>query len=112
MPKYRIVVDLSDRHLHLLEGKQVVRSFPIALGAMLSATPTGEFMIVNKQPSPGGPYGAYWLGLSKKHYGIHGTNDPASIGKLVSHGCIRMYNQDVVQLANLVPLGTRVTIRP
>jgi lipoprotein-anchoring transpeptidase ErfK/SrfK len=112
MPKYRIVVDLSDRQLHLLDGRQVIRSFPVALGAMLSATPTGGFLIVNKQPNPGGPYGAYWMGLSKKHYGIHGTNNPASIGKLVSRGCIRMYNQDVIYLANLVPLGTKVTIRP
>jgi len=52
------------------------------------------------------------MGLSRPHYGIHGTNDPSSIGKFVSHGCIRMYNSDVVGLSNLVPIGTQVTIRP
>ena len=66
--------------------------------------------IVNRQPKPGGPFGAYWLSLSKIHYGIHGTNNPSSIGKAVSKGCIRMYNQDVTELAATVPNGTRVTI--
>ncbi|CCF15163.1 putative L,D-transpeptidase YkuD domain protein [Brevibacillus laterosporus GI-9] len=51
------------------------------------------------------------MGLSKPHYGIHGTNNPASIGKYVSHGCIRMYNRDVETLAKLVPIGTPVYIR-
>jgi lipoprotein-anchoring transpeptidase ErfK/SrfK len=111
VPTYRIIVDLSDRRLYLLDGNQVIRAFPVGIGKMLTKTPYGEFLIVNKQPNPGGPYGDYWLGLSKKHYGIHGTDNPASIGKQVSHGCIRMNNPDIVTLANLVPLGTHVTIR-
>lgn len=111
MPSYRIIVDLSDRMLYLLDNNLVVRSFPVGIGKMLTKTPEGEYSIVNKAPNPGGPFGAYWLGLSKPHYGIHGTNDPSSIGKLVSHGCIRMYNQDVIQLARMVQIGTRVTIR-
>ncbi|NQD52198.1 L,D-transpeptidase, partial [Bacillus altitudinis] len=60
--------------------------------------------------NPGGPFGAYWLSLSKVHYGIHGTNNPSSIGKAVSRGCIRMYNQNVIELASIVPNGTPVTI--
>ncbi|GIQ70556.1 L,D-transpeptidase [Xylanibacillus composti] len=112
MPNYRIIVDLSDRQLYLLDHNTVVRGFPVGIGAMVTQTPTGEFTIINKQANPGGPYGAFWMGLSKPHYGIHGTNNPASIGKLVSLGCIRMYNQDVVALSRLVPVGTRVTIRP
>ena len=112
MPQYRIIVDLSDRRLHLLDGNIVVRAFPVGIGTMLTQTPTGEFTIVNKQANPGGPFGAFWLGLSKPHYGIHGTNNPASIGHLVSHGCIRMYNEDVLELAEIIPIGTRVTIRP
>lgn len=111
MPKFRIIVDLSDRHLHLLDGDIVVRSFPVGIGKMLSKTPLGEFTIVNKAPNPGGPFGAFWMGLSRPHYGIHGTNNPSSIGKEVSLGCIRMYNTDVLQLARMVPIGTRVTIR-
>ncbi|MFC5471782.1 L,D-transpeptidase [Cohnella suwonensis] len=112
MATYRIIVDLSDRDLYLLDGDVVVRSFPVGIGKMLTQTPTGEYTIVNKQASPGGPFGAYWMGLSKPHYGIHGTNDPGSIGFEVSHGCIRMYNEDVLLLNSLVPIGTRVTIRP
>lgn len=112
MPSYRIIVDLSDRQLYLLDGDIVVRGFPVGIGKMLTRTPTGEFTIVNKQANPGGPYGAFWMGLSKPHYGIHGTNDPASIGREVSHGCIRMHNKDVIELAGIVPIRTRVTIRP
>ena len=112
MPSYRIIVDLSDRQLYLLDNNIVVRGFPIGIGAMLTQTPKGEYTIMNKQANPGGPYGAFWMGLSKPHYGIHGTNNPASIGQLVSHGCIRMYNKDVLELSKIVPVGTRVTIRP
>ncbi|MBN3524643.1 L,D-transpeptidase [Paenibacillus apiarius] len=112
MPQYRIIVDLSDRKLYLLDGNIVVREFPVGIGKMLTQTPTGEYTIINKQPNPGGPFGAFWLGLSKPHYGIHGTNAPSSIGRQVSHGCVRMYNEDVLQLASLVPVHTRVTIRP
>lgn len=112
MPNYRIIVDLSDHQLYLLDGDQVVRAFPVAIGKMLTETPSGEFTIINKQPNPGGPFGAFWMGLSLPHYGIHGTNDPTSIGHNVSHGCIRMYNEDVLTLSSLVPIHTRVTIRP
>lgn len=112
MPNYRIIVDLSDRQLYLLLGNRVKRGFPVAIGRIALQTPRGEFTIINKVPNPGGPYGAYWMGLSRPHYGIHGTNNPASIGKMVSHGCIRMYNADVVQLAKYVQIGTHVTIRP
>ncbi|WP_135556761.1 L,D-transpeptidase [Paenibacillus cymbidii] len=112
MPTYRIIVDLSDRRLHLLSGNRVVNTYPVGIGTMLTQTPAGDYTIVNKQPHPGGPFGAFWMGLSKPHYGIHGTNDPSSIGKFVSHGCIRMYNSDVVSLSKLVPIGTEVTIRP
>lgn len=111
MPDYRIIVDLSDRSLYLLDGDKVLRGFPVGIGKMLTQTPQGEYTIINKAPNPGGPFGAYWMGLSRPHYGIHGTNDPSSIGQEVSHGCIRMFNQDVVQLAGIVPIGTRVTIR-
>ncbi|EPY10869.1 L,D-transpeptidase [Paenibacillus sp. MER 180] len=112
MPQYRIIVDLSDRRLYLLDGDVVVREYPVGVGKMLTQTPTGEYTIINKEPNPGGPFGVFWMGLSKPHYGIHGTNDPSSIGHYVSHGCIRMYNEDVLQLAALVPIHTRVTIRP
>lgn len=111
MPNYRIIVDLSQRMLYLLDNNIVTRGFPVGIGRMLTLSPVGEYTIINKQPHPGGPFGAFWMGLSKPHYGIHGTNDPSSIGHMVSHGCIRMYNEDVVALAAILPIGTRVTIR-
>lgn len=107
----RIIVDLSDRMLYVLTDDKVIRGFPVGIGRMLTGTPTGEYKIVNKQEDPGGPFGVLWMGLSKPHYGIHGTNDPDSIGHMVSKGCIRMYNDDVLALSDLSPVGTRVTIR-
>ncbi|WP_424766464.1 L,D-transpeptidase [Paenibacillus sp. sgz302251] len=112
MPAYRIIVDLSERQLHLLDGNTVIHSYPVGVGRMVTQTPTGEYFIINKQAHPGGPFGDFWMGLSKPHYGIHGTNDPSSIGHFVSHGCIRMFNDDVVALSQIVPIGTMVTIRP
>lgn len=111
MPNYRIIVDTSDRKLYLLDANRVVKTYPVGVGKIATKTPYGQFTIVNKAPNPGGPFGAFWLGLSKKHYGIHGTNNPSSIGRMVSHGCIRMYNEDVLELAKLVPIGTNVVIR-
>lgn len=107
---YAITVNLSARRLTLFRDGSPIRSYPVGIGKMLTPTPTGRFYIVSKKTNPGGPFGAMWMGLSIPHYGIHGTNNPASIGKIVSHGCIRMYNQDVLALARLVPVGTVVTI--
>lgn len=109
---YSIVVSLAKRQLYLLADEKVIKGYPVGIGKILTATPTGIFRIMNKAPNPGGPFGAMWMGLNKPHYGIHGTNDPQSIGKLVSKGCIRMHNRDVLELSRIVPIGTVVTIRP
>lgn len=118
IPSYNIRISIEQLRLDLFDGTRLVRSFPVALGKIATSTPRGDFTIINKVPYPnsypGGPltaFGTYWLGLSKPHYGIHGTNNPSSIGKYVSRGCIRMYNQDVEALARLVPIGTPVRIR-
>jgi L,D-transpeptidase ErfK/SrfK len=109
---YAIQISVEKRRLSLFHNGKLVKIFPIAVGKMLTNTPIGEFVIVNRQFNPGGPFGVLWMSLSKQGYGIHGTNDPNSIGKAVSHGCVRMYNRDVLQLAGTVPNGTKVTIRP
>lgn len=109
---YSINVSLSSRQLHLLQDGRVIRSYPVGIGKIATATPSGTFRIINKVPNPGGPFGAMWMGLNKPHYGIHGTNNPQSIGHYVSKGCIRMYNHDVLELSRIVPIGTTVTIRP
>ncbi|WP_047152021.1 L,D-transpeptidase [Aneurinibacillus tyrosinisolvens] len=108
---YSIIVSLSKRQLYLLDNDIVIRAFPVGIGKILTETPTGTYYIINKAPNPGGPFGVMWMGLSRPHYGIHGTNAPWSIGQRVSKGCIRMYNEDVLDLANTVPIGTPVTIR-
>ncbi|WP_163538421.1 L,D-transpeptidase family protein [Gracilibacillus sp. YIM 98692] len=109
---YQIDVSINNRWLRLLKDGVQQRQYPIAVGRMLNDTPIGNFIIINKAPNPGGPYGTMWMSLSKQHYGIHGTNDPSSIGKAVSKGCIRMYNSDVEELASIIPIGTPVTIHP
>ncbi|MGJ7912710.1 L,D-transpeptidase family protein [Neobacillus sp. LXY-1] len=109
---FSIQVSVGKRRLTLYNSGKLVKIFPIAVGKMLTGTPVGEFVIVNRQYHPGGPFGVLWMSLSKQGYGIHGTNDPSSIGKAVSHGCIRMFNRDVLQLANMVSNGTRVMIQP
>lgn len=109
---YRIQVSVNKKRLSLYHNGRLAKIFPIAVGKMLTTTPVGDFVIVNRQYNPGGPFGVLWLSLSKHGYGIHGTNNPSSIGKAVSHGCIRMYNRDVMQLADTVPNGTRVIIQP
>ncbi len=118
MPSYNIRVSLSKRRLSLYDGNRLVKVYPIGVGRIATQTPRGDFVIINKVPNPnsypGGPltvFGTYWLGLNKPHYGIHGTNNPSSIGKYVSRGCIRMYNKDVEELARRVPIGTPVKIR-
>lgn len=119
----RIVVSISERRLAVVEEKTVVKSYPIAVGAEQSPSPTGEFRIVNKltdptyyspgtiiTPGPLNPLGSRWLGLDRQHYGIHGTNDPASIGQAASQGCIRMAQSDVEELFTLARIGDSVAI--
>lgn len=109
---YRIEVSVNQRWLRLYRNGVLQKQYPIAVGRILHHTPVGNFIIVNRAPNPGGPFGSLWMSLSKEHYGIHGTNDPSSIGKAVSKGCIRMHNKDVEELAAIVPNGTPVVIHP
>lgn len=106
-----IDISTSKHQLKLFDGRRLIKTYPIAVGRIVSPTPTGSYTIINKQPNPGGPFGVLWMGLSKPHYGIHGTNNPASIGKDVSQGCIRMFNRDVLDLSSRVSIGTGVVIR-
>lgn len=111
-PRYSITVNTTNRTMSLYKDGKYVKYYPIAVGKPSSPTPRGNFKIVNRAVNPGGPFGARWLGLSAPggDYGIHGTNNPSSIGKAVSNGCIRTYNNNIIELANLVPIGTPVTI--
>lgn len=108
----KIVVDVTKLTLTLYAGDKVVKQYPIAIGRWHTPTPVGEFAIIEKDYAPGGAFGSRWMGLNVPWggYGIHGTNRPWSIGSAASAGCIRMFNEDVEELFELVPIKTRVFI--
>jgi hypothetical protein len=107
-----ITITLSIRRLNFYEGGRLVKSYPVGVGKPSTPTPTGTFRIREKVMHPGGALGTRWMGLSIPggNYGIHGTNNPPSIGGYVSNGCIRMYNHDVEELFPKVMIGTVVEI--
>jgi len=97
--------------LSLCEAGHCLQSWPIAIGKPSTPTPLGVFKVVNKAILDGKQvYGSRWIGLSLPRYGIHGTNNPACIGKMVSLGCIRMHNQHIEQLFDKVYKGMIVNI--
>lgn len=117
-------IDLAARTLTLTDGDEVVLTTPVAVGAPDSPTPAGTFSVTDKLDTqdPGSDYGRYAIGLSGRsevltefaggdgQIGIHGTNDPASIGQPVSHGCIRVPEEAMDQLNAVLPLGTPVVV--
>jgi len=121
--KREIVVSLEDRKLALVENGQTVRVYPVAVGKPSTPSPVGTFTIARRAenpayrhngktipPGPGNPVGTRWMGLSIQGYGIHGTNEPNSIGKAASHGCIRMAKADLEELYPLVSVGDTVEL--
>jgi lipoprotein-anchoring transpeptidase ErfK/SrfK len=121
--KRQVVVSVPDRKLVVMENGAVLRVFPVAVGADVSPSPTGDFEIVTRLTDPtyyhsgvvipagtDNPLGPRWVGLNRKGYGIHGTNMPGSIGNAASHGCIRMRNRDIVQFFAMVNVGDTVEI--
>jgi lipoprotein-anchoring transpeptidase ErfK/SrfK len=122
-PTRRILVSIPDRKLAVMEADRVVKVFATAVGAPATPSPSGIYRIVASIPDPtwygkgkvigpgkNNPIGTRWLGLDLKGYGIHGTNNPASIGHNASHGCVRMRNHDVEELFGMVRIGDRVEL--
>ncbi|MCL6638444.1 MAG: L,D-transpeptidase family protein [Firmicutes bacterium] len=107
-----IQINLTNRRLTFFEGMRGSKTYPVGVGKPSTPTPTGSYKVVYKLMNPGGILGTRWIGLSIPggNYGIHGTNNPSSIGGYVSNGCIRMYNEDVEELFPLVAIGTPVEI--
>ena len=123
-PKRQIIISIADRQLAVIDHGQVLKTYPIAVGARGTPSPDGDFVIINhakdptyrhgdKEIAPGkdNPLGTRWMGLSLKGYGIHGTNVQSSVGKAISHGCFRMRKQDVEELYTLVQVGDTVMVR-
>lgn len=119
----RIVVSIPDRKLALLEDGHVVKIYSVAVGAPESPSPAGHFQIVHRianptyyapgvvmPPGAENPLGTRWIGLDFPHFGIHGTNQPRSIGHNSSHGCIRMRNRDAEDLFERVRAGDAVEL--
>lgn len=132
-----IVVSASERTLALLDASgQVLAQMPTTTGSTHDPLPLGRWKVngvarnppfhYNPQlfwdarpgdskavlaPGPNNPVGVVWIDLSKDHYGIHGTPEPATIGKTQSHGCIRLTNWDAARVADAVGPGTPVVLQ-
>jgi lipoprotein-anchoring transpeptidase ErfK/SrfK len=130
-----IKIDTREKLLGLHEGEKLLASLPITPGAGHLATPPGQWKIVGiaQMPTfrwdagvlnygvrtstfyelpigPNNPVGVMWIGLSKPGIGIHGTNQPQTIGRSASHGCMRTANWDVIRLSKLITKGLPVII--
>lgn len=122
---YRIQVELAAFRLTVWKGPVALLSEPVGIGAGATPTPGGKYYIKEllQPPNPNGPYGPYAYGLSGFSevltsfaggpgvLGIHGTNDPTSLGHPISYGCIRMNNASITALAKILPLGVPVEIK-
>jgi L,D-transpeptidase ErfK/SrfK len=130
--KQGIVINVPEMRLYLFYPRtQMVRTYPIGIGDVDFETPVGTYHVISRQinpawtvpkslrekygisfmpPGPDNPLGKHWLGLSRKGYGIHGTDFPWSVGRLVTHGCIRLYPEHMEHLFGQVEVRTPVEI--
>ena len=121
---FHITVTLADFNIKVFRGDEVILDAPIGVAEDNTPSPGGVYYTTSllQPPDPTGPYGTYAYGLSAfsevlesfsggpGQLGIHGTNDDATIGTQVSHGCIRMHNRDIEQLVPILPVGVPVSI--
>ena len=130
-----IKIDTKINMLGVFQGDKLIAAYPVTIGSAQTASPIGEWKVrgIAKMPTfrydrqmlqhgrrsgnfhllppgPRNPVGVMWIALNKKGIGIHGTNDPGSIGRAASHGCIRLANWDVVRLATKIKPGDNVSI--
>lgn len=128
-------IDTKTNTLEVHDGEKLIAAYPVTVGSAHLASPIGEWkvrgiaklprfrydkeMLQHGQrsgnfyllpPGPRNPVGVMWIALNKKGIGIHGTNDPGSIGHAASHGCVRLANWDVVRLATKIKSGDSVSI--
>jgi lipoprotein-anchoring transpeptidase ErfK/SrfK len=124
----RLVLRLGERRVYIYQGDTVAKSYPVAVGKEGWETPTGEFEVFSQisepgwtnpftnevmGPGPNNPLGDRWIAFwtdGNNSIGFHGTPNRESIGKAASHGCVRMYNEDVKELYEIVTIGTPVTV--
>ncbi len=136
-PAVSVRIDKSDKMLYLLGAQErVLAAFPVSFGGPNDPLPVGRLKITSevKNPpftydpkllksakptdvktqlpaGPNNPVGVMWLGLSKPHWGIHGTNEPSRMARVETNGCVRLTNWDVLRLANLAKPGMQVDVQ-
>jgi lipoprotein-anchoring transpeptidase ErfK/SrfK len=131
----KIFVDTKERLLEVFDNDRLICVFPITPGSKTLPAPIGTWKILgatiwpwfrydegmlnygvrtenyyNLPPGPNNLVGVLWMGLNKPGIGIHGTNNPETIGRAASHGCIRLANWDAARLKDLVTVGNTVII--
>jgi lipoprotein-anchoring transpeptidase ErfK/SrfK len=129
-------IDKSDHMLYVMAGDKVVGAFPVSFGGPQDPLPLGRMQITSevKNPTfmydpkllrtakptdekvklpagPNNPVGVMWLGLTKEHWGIHGTNEPSQMARVQTNGCVRLTNWDVLRLASVADKGTPVDVQ-
>ena len=130
-----VKIDTKTNMLGVFENEKLIAAYPVTIGSAHTASPIGDWKVrgISKlpkfrydkemlehgkrsgnfymlAPGPRNPVGVMWIALNKKGIGIHGTNEPDSIGRSASHGCIRLANWDVVRLAPKIKAGDKVSI--
>ena len=135
-PAVSVKVDTGTNMLGVYDADRLVAAYPVTIGSGRTESPVGEWKVkgVAKMPNfrhdekmlkegersddfhmlapgPNNPVGVIWIALNKKGIGLHGTDDPDSIGRSASHGCVRLANWDVVRLAMRLKGGVPVSIR-
>ena len=131
---YKIIIDCNETHLYLFQGEELIKSYSVAVGNSDAgkSTPAGHYRIASKLKDPilvwrsgkvippndpRNSYGSRWIGLvdiatgKYRGCGIQGTNVEGSIGRKITVGCVRMNNKDIIELFDLVNLGTEIIIR-
>lgn len=133
-PREGLVLNLADQRLYFFHADgATVESVPIGIGRSAWGTPTGRTKVVRKRanptwyvpksireddpelpalvpPGPLNPLGHYAIDLGWPSYLLHGTNRPYGVGRRVSHGCVRLYPEDIARLFTQIPIGTPVTV--
>lgn len=121
--EFSVVVDRSQNLLFLKRAGKIIKTYIVSTGKE-NSTPIGNFKIANKiehptwfktgavipPDSPENILGSRWMGFDIRGYGIHGTTKPNDLGRQVTLGCVRMRNEDVEELFDLIPKGAEITI--
>ncbi len=123
-----LLINIPEFRLFVFKDGAVTGVYPVCIGLPTWQTPLGEFSVANKvkdpawymppdmaekekikreiiPAGPNNPVGDRWIGTSKEHTGIHGTNSPMSIGRALSHGCIRLYPESILKVFDEVDVG-------